>query len=103
MVKCPFCNGEFQAQPLKAWRFRFYDVEMLECPKCRNAFNHYHGVSPADRGSEFVIRIRPSLEFHVVGSELTYYNFTVNHRWCYKVYEDEKLGFVVCRTRRAPS
>jgi predicted nucleic-acid-binding Zn-ribbon protein len=59
VVKCPVCGYEGEYKQLKTWRFRFYDVEMLECPKCRNAFNHYHGVSPTGRGSEFVVRIRP--------------------------------------------
>jgi uncharacterized protein (DUF2225 family) len=24
MIRCPVCNGEFEAEPLKAWSFRFY-------------------------------------------------------------------------------
>jgi hypothetical protein len=59
MVKCPFCGGEVQAQPLKVWRFRFYSVERLQCPRCSGVFNHYLGVNPKGRKSEFAIRVRP--------------------------------------------
>jgi hypothetical protein len=59
IVKCSFCSGEFQAQPLKTWRFRFYSVERLQCPKCNGIFNHYAGVSPKGRKSEFMIRVKP--------------------------------------------
>jgi hypothetical protein len=24
VVRCPFCGGELQAEPLKTWKFRFY-------------------------------------------------------------------------------
>ncbi|PVU72254.1 hypothetical protein DDW10_04515 [Sulfolobales archaeon SCGC AB-777_J03] len=59
MVKCPYCDyaGEFRLH--KTWRFRFYEVERLECPRCHGVFNHYQGVSPSGRKSEFVIRIKP--------------------------------------------
>jgi uncharacterized protein (DUF2225 family) len=59
MVKCPFCSEEFQAQPLKAWRFRFYSVERLQCPSCSGIFNHYSGVRSKGGKSEFVIRVKP--------------------------------------------
>jgi hypothetical protein len=59
IVKCPFCSGEFQAQPLKAWRFGFYSVEWLQCPKCNGILNHHAGVSPKGRKSKFVIRVKP--------------------------------------------
>jgi uncharacterized protein (DUF2225 family) len=59
MVKCPVCNGEFEAEPLKTWRFRFYDVKRLQCPKCGGIFNLYSGVSPKGKRSEFTIRVKP--------------------------------------------
>ena len=37
MVKCPYCGYEGELKLLKTWRFRFYEVERLECPS-------YHGV-----------------------------------------------------------
>jgi len=64
MVKCPFCGYEAnvsQFKPLREpWKFRFYTVRMLECPRCHGVFNYYKGVSPR-RGkvSEFVIRVKP--------------------------------------------
>jgi uncharacterized Zn finger protein len=59
MVKCPFCGSEGGFKELKSWKFRFYDVRMLQCPKCGGVFNHYYGVSPrTGKVSEFVIRIR---------------------------------------------
>jgi len=58
MVKCPYCNFEGEFKVLKTWKFRFYDVKMLECPSCKRRFNHYHGTSPrSSKPSEFVIRL----------------------------------------------
>ena len=60
MVKCPFCGYEGEFRAIKSWRFRFYTVKMLTCPKCRGVFNHYHGVSPrSGKVSEFVIKVKP--------------------------------------------
>ena len=60
MVKCPYCGYEGELGLLKTWKFRFYSVKMLECPKCRGVFNYYHGISPSSgRISEFTIRIKP--------------------------------------------
>jgi len=63
MVRCPFCGYEADLSQFKLlrdpWRFRFYEVKMLECPKCRGVFNYYSGVSPMGKRSEFVIRIKP--------------------------------------------
>jgi len=42
-----------------AWCFRLYEIKRLECPRCHGVFNHYQGVSPSGRKSEFVIRIKP--------------------------------------------
>jgi uncharacterized C2H2 Zn-finger protein len=59
LTKCPYCGyaGEFRVH--KTWRFRFYEVERLECPRCHGVFNHYQGVSTGGRKSEFVIRVKP--------------------------------------------
>jgi len=64
MARCPFCGHEADASSFKLlrspWRFRFYEVRMLECPRCGKVFNYYRGVSPkTGRASEFVVRIRP--------------------------------------------
>jgi uncharacterized Zn-finger protein len=59
LVKCPYCGYEGEFRVHKTWRFRFYEVERLECPGCHGVFNHYHGISPTGRKSEFVIRVRP--------------------------------------------
>jgi len=59
VVKCPYCGFEGELRSLKTWRFRFYDVSMLECPKCGGRFNHYVGVTSRGKHSEFVIRVRP--------------------------------------------
>jgi hypothetical protein len=52
LTRSPYCGyaGEFREH--KTWRFRFYEVERLEYPRC-------HGVSPSSKKSEFVIRVRP--------------------------------------------
>ncbi|MEM1703793.1 MAG: hypothetical protein QXQ31_07040, partial [Zestosphaera sp.] len=41
------------------WRFRFYEVKMLECPKCKGVFNYYKGFSPRGKHTIFVIKVRP--------------------------------------------
>ncbi|MEM4854754.1 MAG: hypothetical protein QXJ64_04795 [Thermosphaera sp.] len=50
MVKCPSCSFESGASNFKQlrelWKFRFYEVRMLECPRCKNVFNYYEGTSP---------------------------------------------------------
>jgi len=57
-LKCPFCGSEGGFKELKSWKFRFYDVKLLECLKCGKKFNYYHGISPGTgKKSEFVIRI----------------------------------------------
>ena len=62
-VKCPYCGYEASVAGFKLvkgpWRFRFYAVKMLECPRCNGVFNYYSGVSPKGKRSEFVIRVRP--------------------------------------------
>ena len=57
IVKCPFCGYEGEFKEIKAWKFLFYNVKMLECPRCEGRFNHYLGMSPKGKRSEFVIRI----------------------------------------------
>jgi len=64
MVKCPFCNYEADVSEFKPlrepWKFSFYTVKMLECPKCHNVFNYYYGASPRDDNiSEFIIKVKP--------------------------------------------
>ncbi|MEM0240920.1 MAG: hypothetical protein QXP29_05610 [Candidatus Nezhaarchaeales archaeon] len=63
MVKCPYCgfNGEVAVFKLlrEPWRFRFYEVRRLECPKCHGVFNYYEGLSPKGKHSAFVIKVRP--------------------------------------------
>jgi len=64
MVKCPFCGYEADVSEFKLlrepWRFRFYEVKMLECPKCKGVFNYYAGRSPKSGSvSEFYVQIRP--------------------------------------------
>ena len=41
LVKCPICNGEFQAEPLKIWKFNIWKVSRYACPKCGSRFNVY--------------------------------------------------------------
>jgi len=59
LVKCPYCGYEGEFRVLKTWRFRFYNVSAMECPRCHGVFNYYQGVSPKGKRSEFVIRVRP--------------------------------------------
>jgi len=64
VVKCPYCGYEADMSQFKLirdpWKFRFYEVKRLECPRCHGIFNYYFGASPkSGRVSEFVVRIRP--------------------------------------------
>jgi len=60
LVKCPYCGYEGTFIVHKTWKFRFYEVRRLECPRCHGIFNYYFGASPkSGRVSEFVVRIRP--------------------------------------------
>jgi transposase len=60
MVKCPYCGNEGYFEELRnPWKFLFYSVKRLRCPKCGGIFNLYSGVSPKGKSSEFVIRIKP--------------------------------------------
>ncbi len=59
-IKCPYCDfiGDFKS--IKSWRFRFYAVTMLECPKCGGVFNYYKGISPRKGTlSEFYVKMKP--------------------------------------------
>lgn len=41
MVRCPICGKEFEAEPLKSWKFGFYDVKRYKCEACNRGFNLY--------------------------------------------------------------
>lgn len=62
-MKCPFCGYEGSEESFKLlrepWRFRFYTVKRLQCPKCGGIFNYYSGVTAEGKKSEFLIRVRP--------------------------------------------
>ena len=63
MIKCPFCGYEADISQFRLlrdpWKFRFYEVKMLECPKCHSVFNYYYGIISNNRATEFTIKIRP--------------------------------------------
>ena len=57
-MKCPYCGKEVDFTIIKTWKFRFYEVKLLQCPKCMKKFNYYHGVSPkTGKISDFIIRL----------------------------------------------
>jgi len=62
MLKCPYCGYVDDLAGFNKlrdpWKFRFYEVYRLECPKCHGVFNYYTGVSPKGKRSEFVIRVK---------------------------------------------
>jgi len=62
-VKCPYCGYEGEASEFRLlkspWRFRFYEVKMLECSRHREVFNYYGVRLKSNRVSKFVIRVRP--------------------------------------------
>jgi len=63
MARCPFCGYEADASGFRLlrspWRFRFYEVKRLECPRCGGVFNYYHGMKPSRR---FLVQIPAGLQ-----------------------------------------
>ncbi|MEM4005148.1 MAG: hypothetical protein QXM43_05890 [Desulfurococcaceae archaeon] len=63
MVRCPFCGLESSLEDFKmlreSWKYGFYEVRRLECPKCKGVFNYYEGTSPRGRHMVFVVKVRP--------------------------------------------
>ncbi|MEM3778232.1 MAG: hypothetical protein QW039_04540 [Fervidicoccaceae archaeon] len=59
MVKCPFCGYEGEIPQLKSWKFRFYSVARMQCPKCNGIFNYYRGEGKGGKVSEFTIKVKP--------------------------------------------
>lgn len=62
-IKCPFCDYKADISQFKLlrdpWRFRFYKVRMLQCPKCHGVFNHYYGLSSKDKEVKFTVKVKP--------------------------------------------
>jgi uncharacterized Zn finger protein len=60
MIKCPYCGYEGEFTLLKTWKYRWWDVKMVRCPRCGGVFNYYYGISPKNRQIlEFTIKIKP--------------------------------------------
>jgi len=57
MPRCPYCGSEDVA-PIKAWKFRNYDVTQYRCNKCGGKFNHYKNTSNKGK-PEYTIRVSP--------------------------------------------
>ncbi|MEM4665184.1 MAG: hypothetical protein QW794_07555 [Thermosphaera sp.] len=61
-VRHPFRSFESSVRSIKLlrqpWRFRFYEVKMLDCPKCKGVLNYYEGVSPRGKQSSFTIIVK---------------------------------------------
>jgi len=61
-VRHPFHSFESSVRSIKLlrqpWRFRFYEVKMLVCPKCKGVFNYYEGTSPRGKHTSFAIKLR---------------------------------------------
>jgi len=46
VVNCPYCSFEGEVGLIKTWKFRIYNVKMLQRFKYSGVFNHYYGTSP---------------------------------------------------------
>jgi len=61
IVRCPFCGYEAELDGFKLlkepWEFSFYTVRMLECPRCRNVFSYYSGISPPVRSLSTLLKL----------------------------------------------
>jgi len=40
-IKCPLCHEEFEAEPIKEWKFQKLNVKRFKCPLCGKVFNAY--------------------------------------------------------------
>ncbi|ABL78368.1 hypothetical protein [Thermofilum pendens] len=62
LVECPHCGYSDRLDSFKLlrdpWRYSFYEVRRLQCPKCGGTFNYYYGVSPKGELSTFTIRFK---------------------------------------------
>ena len=62
IVKSHFCGYEADISQFKflrdPWNFRFYEVKMIECPKCHGVFTYYY-ITSNNQATEFTIKIRP--------------------------------------------
>jgi hypothetical protein len=45
VVNYPYCGFEGELGLTKTWKFRFYNVKMLQRSGCSGVFNHYYGIS----------------------------------------------------------
>ncbi|GEM_PF-1321223 len=61
-IKCPYCGFEAPLEDFKLvrkpWKFRFYTVRRLQCPRCGKVFNYYSGKAPSGKLVEYVTKGR---------------------------------------------
>lgn len=61
--RCPYCGYEGDITSFKllrdTWKYNFYTVYRLQCPKCNGIFHYYVGISPKGKKSSFTIKMRP--------------------------------------------
>jgi hypothetical protein len=55
VVKCPYCGYEGEFNPLKTWRYRWWNVYFYKCLKYNARFRLQ--VDPAGRDKSFVIKL----------------------------------------------
>lgn len=62
VIKCPYCGFEAPIEEFRLvrrpWKFRFYTVRRLQCPKCERIFNYYSGKAPSGKYVEYVTKGR---------------------------------------------
>jgi len=63
MVKCPFCRYTDDLSKFTLlrdpWKYRFYDVYYLKCPKCDGQFYYFTGIGRFGKHHEFTMRRKP--------------------------------------------
>jgi hypothetical protein len=57
LTKCPYCNYEGEFRLLKTWRYRWWEVNYYECPKCHGRFGFY--VDPTGKRKSLIIKFAP--------------------------------------------
>ncbi|MEM0473060.1 MAG: hypothetical protein QXT23_06160 [Acidilobaceae archaeon] len=104
MVKCPFCGFEAGLDSFKLvrepWRYSIYEVKRLECPRCKNVFNYYEGVTSTGKHSTFIIKKRAGRKVMIKREteEILEHNAIVN----LLIELGGALGFHVTREESSP-
>lgn len=74
MVECPFCKYvddlDRFALLRDPWKYRFYMVHYLKCPKCNGQFYYFTGIGRFGKHHEFTMKRKPTTRLRKKDLEL---------------------------------